>query len=77
MYKRQVLLLEGLVDYAEDKIIERKGPKANSAYLNGSPTNAALGFANSLDIDVAELEIQNRPFLCFLFLVLLHLYLSY
>ena len=42
-----------------DKIIERKGPKANSAYLNGCPTNAAFGFANSLDIDVVELKIKN------------------
>ncbi len=57
--RRIVLLLEGLVDYAEDKIIERKGPKANSAYLDGCPTNAALGFANSLDIDVGELEIKS------------------
>jgi len=57
--RRIVLLLEGLVDYAEDKIIERKGPKANSAYLNGCPTSAALGFANSLGIDVGELEIKN------------------
>ena len=57
--RRIVLLLEGLVDYAEDKKIVRKGPKASSAFLNGSPTNAALGFANSLDIDVGELEIKN------------------
>ncbi len=57
--RRIVLLIEGLVDYAEDKIIERKGPKANSAYLDGCPTNAALGFANSLDIDVGELEIKS------------------
>jgi len=56
--RRIVLLLEGLVDYAEDKIIERKGPKASLAYLNGCPTNAALGFAKSLDIDVGELEIK-------------------
>ena len=41
------------------RAIERKGPKANLAYLNGCPTNAALGFANSLDIDVGELEIKN------------------
>ena len=53
--RRIVLLLEGLVDYAEDKTIIRKGPKASSAFLNGSPTNAALGFANSLGIDVVEL----------------------
>ncbi len=57
--RRIVLLLEGLVDYAEDKTIIRKGPKANSAFLNGSPTNAALGFANSLGIDIDELEIKN------------------
>ncbi len=57
--RRIVLLLEGLVDYAEDKTIVRKGPKANSAFLNGSPTNAALGFANSLGIDVDDLEIKN------------------
>ncbi len=57
--RRIVLLLEGLVDYAEDKIIVRKGPKANSAFLNGSPTNAAFGFANSLGIEVSELEIKS------------------
>ncbi|MBO6973639.1 MAG: glycine--tRNA ligase subunit beta [Prochlorococcus marinus CUG1434] len=57
--RRIVLLLEGLVDYAEDKTIVRKGPKANSAFLDGLPTNAALGFANSLGIDVGELEIKN------------------
>ncbi len=57
--RRIVLLLEGLIDYAEDKTVVRKGPNANSAFLNGTPTNAALGFANSLGIDVNELEIKN------------------
>ncbi|MBO8204358.1 glycine--tRNA ligase subunit beta [Prochlorococcus marinus] len=57
--RRIVLFVEGLIDYAEDKTILRKGPKANSAFLNGSPTNAALGFANSLGVDVGELEIKN------------------
>ena len=57
--RRIVLLLEGLVDNAEDKIIIRKGPKAISAFLNGVPTNAALGFANSLGINVDDLEIKN------------------
>ena len=57
--RRIVLLLEGLVDYAEDKTVVRKGPKANSAFLNGTPTNAAIGFANSLGIEVDELEIKN------------------
>ena len=57
--RRIVLLLEGLVDNAEDRIIKKKGPKATSAFLNGVPTNAAVGFANSLGIDVNDLEINN------------------
>ena len=57
--RRIVLLIEGLVDYAENKILVRKGPNASSAFLNGSPTNAALGFAKSLGIDVDNLEIKN------------------
>ena len=57
--RRIVLLLEGLVDQGEDEIIIRKGPKANSAFLNGVPTNAAIGFANSLGINVDDLEIKN------------------
>ena len=56
--RRIVLLIEGLVDYSEDKIVLRKGPNANSAFLNGAPTNAAIGFANSLGIDVGKLEIK-------------------
>ncbi len=57
--RRLVLLIEGLVDFAEDKTVVRKGPKASLAFLNGSPTNAALGFANSLGVDVGQLEIKN------------------
>ena len=57
--RRIVLFLDGLVDYAEDKSIIRKGPKAISAFLNGAPTNAAIGFANSLGINVDDLEIKN------------------
>ena len=57
--RRIVLFLDGLVDYAEDKSIIRKGPKAISAFVNGDPTNAAIGFANSLGINVDDLEIKN------------------
>ena len=57
--RRIVLLLEGLVDKGEDKMIIRKGPKASSAFINGTPTKAAVGFANSLGIDVDDLEIEN------------------
>ena len=57
--RRIVLFLEGLVDHADDQTVIRKGPKATSAYLNGVPTNAAIGFANSLGIGVDDLEIKN------------------
>ena len=56
--RRIVLFLEGLVDYSDDKTVIRKGPKATSAFLNGIPTNAAIGFANSLGINVKDLEIK-------------------
>ena len=57
--RRIVLIAEGLVDHGKDEMIHRKGPKANSAFLNGVPTNAAIGFANSLGINVDDLEIKN------------------
>ena len=57
--RRIVLFLEGLVDRAEDKTELRKGPKASSAFLNGSPTKAAVGFASSLGIKIDDLEIKN------------------
>ena len=56
--RRIVLFLEGLVDHADDKIVIRKGPKATSAFINGVPTNAAIGFANSLGITIEDLEIR-------------------
>ena len=43
--RRIVLFLEGLVDQADDKTVIKKGPKANSAFLNGVPTNAAMGLS--------------------------------
>ena len=56
--RRIVLFLEGLVDQADDKTSIRKGPKAASAFLNGVPTKAAIGFANSLGINIDDLEIR-------------------
>ena len=56
--RRIVLFLEGLVDQSDDKTLIRKGPKATSAFLNGVPTNAAIGFANSLGINIDDLEIR-------------------
>ena len=41
-----------------DRTVERKGPKATSAFLNGVPTSAAKGFANSLGIKIEDLEVK-------------------
>ena len=56
--RRIVIFIEGLVDHASDKSITRKGPKAVTAFVNGKPTKAAIGFAKSLDLDVSDLEIK-------------------
>ncbi len=57
--RRIVLFIEGLVDYSDDKTVIRKGPNVAFAFLNGVPTNAAKGFANSLGINIKDLEIKN------------------
>ncbi len=56
--RRIILFLDGLVDLADDNVVTRKGPKASAAFLNGVPTNAAIGFANNLGIDIEDLEIR-------------------
>ena len=56
--RRIVLLISGLNDLGNDKIELRKGPKADTAFLNGIPTNSAIGFAKSLNIDVKDLSIK-------------------
>ena len=56
--RRIVLLISGLIDYGEDKIELRKGPKAEVAFINGEPAAAAIGFARSLDISVEDLKIK-------------------
>ena len=56
--RRIVLFIEGLVDQTDEKRVIRKGPKVSSAFKNGVPTSAAKGFANSLGINIDDLEIR-------------------
>ena len=65
--RRIVLFLEGLVDYSDDKKVIIKGPKATSAFLDGVPTNAAKGFANSLGVNIEDLEIKETEKGAFVF----------
>lgn len=65
--RRIFLLISGLTDVGKDKIELRKGPKADSAFLNGKPTYSAIGFAKSLDIDVKDLLIKKIKNVDFVF----------
>jgi len=56
--RRVVLLVNDLADKASDFEELRKGPAYNNAFVNGSPTNAAIGFAKSLSISVKDLAVR-------------------
>ena len=65
--RRIFLLISGLNDLGKDKIELRKGPKADIAFLNGIPTNSAIGFAKSIDIEVKDLLIKKIKNVDFVF----------
>ncbi len=65
--RRICLLISGITDLGKDKIELRKGPKADKAFLNGVPTNSAIGFAKSLEIDVKDLVIKKIKNVDFVF----------
>ena len=65
--RRIFLLISGLTDLGKDKIELRKGPKADIAFLKGVPTNSAIGFAKSLDLDVKDLLIKKIKDVDFVF----------
>lgn len=57
--RRMAFRLSGVAAKQADQVIERKGPAVSAAFDEaGNPTPAALGFARSVDRDVAELEKQ-------------------
>lgn len=54
--RRLAVLIEGLATRQPDRMIERKGPALNAAFRDGEPTKAALGFARSCGVELAELD---------------------
>lgn len=57
--RRLVLIVKGLSAFQKDTIREIIGPPARIAYdIDGKPTRAAIGFANSQGVDVSELRIK-------------------
>lgn len=54
--RRLAMMVEGLANGQEDKVVERKGPAVNAAYdKNGKPSKACEGFARSCGVDVSKL----------------------
>lgn len=56
--RRLAVLIEGLPRHQPDQTLEIKGPALGSAYANGEPTKALLGFVRSKGIDIADLVIK-------------------
>ncbi|MEN8219999.1 MAG: glycine--tRNA ligase subunit beta [Pseudomonadota bacterium] len=57
--RRLAVLIKGVATMQADRETERRGPALAAAFdKNGQPTKAALGFARSCGVDVADLEQQ-------------------
>ena len=56
--RRLVVCVEGLPARQEDSEQEHKGPPAQQAFRNGSPTPAAEGFARRCGLTVEQLEVR-------------------
>ncbi len=56
--RRLAVVIQGLPLQQPDQVLEVKGPAVASAYTNGEPTKALLGFARSKGIDLADLFVQ-------------------
>ncbi len=56
--RRLAVLIHGLPDQQPQQTEEVKGPPAQTAFKDGQPTPAALGFAKKQGIEVADFEIR-------------------
>ena len=55
--RRLAVLIEGVQARQADRVLERKGPAEKAAFdEQGRPTQAALGFARSVGLDVDQLD---------------------
>ncbi|OGS37978.1 MAG: glycine--tRNA ligase subunit beta [Elusimicrobia bacterium RIFOXYD2_FULL_34_30] len=58
--RRLVLYVTEVSEQQLELESEISGPTANVAYLNGQPTQVALGFAKKYGVDVSQLKIKNE-----------------
>jgi glycyl-tRNA synthetase beta chain len=55
--RRMAVIVDGLQECQEDRLVERRGPAVTSAFDDeGNPTKAVQGFARSCGVEVEELE---------------------
>lgn len=59
--RRLAVLIGGLATRQEDRLEDRKGPPAATAFAEGSPTAAALGFAGRCGVPAEALEVRPTP----------------
>jgi glycyl-tRNA synthetase beta chain len=57
--RRIAVLLSSVGDQQPDQQLERKGPSLSAAYKDGQATPAALGFARSCGVELADLAQEN------------------
>ena len=57
--RRLAVLIENVLENQPDQVLDRRGPALAQAYDDqGQPTKAALGFAQSVGLDVGQLKTQ-------------------
>ncbi|PCJ30355.1 MAG: glycine--tRNA ligase subunit beta [Gammaproteobacteria bacterium] len=55
--RRMAVIVEGLQERQQDKLVERRGPAVTAAFDDeGNPTRAVQGFAKSCGVEVEDLE---------------------
>ena len=54
--RRLAVLVKDVPARQQDQKIQRRGPALAAAYKDGEPTQAALGFAKSCGVDLADVE---------------------
>jgi glycyl-tRNA synthetase beta chain len=59
--RRLVLVVRGLPEKQEDRFAEILGPPEASAFKDGQPTRAAVGFAKAQKVDVGDLVVVDSP----------------
>lgn len=58
--RRMTFIASGVAEAQADSTVEAKGPSVKIAFVNGSPSKAALGFARGQGVDVKDLVVRDE-----------------